>query len=114
MPFRKRDGEFYFEAGEAFSQDERLHKEYEAQFLALCPVCSAMYKEYVKDDEDAVRSLIKTLEAASIPEVPIRLDGRVTSVRFVEIHFQDLKTILRHQLSSGSQGDSLPCTDEHQ
>lgn len=114
MPFRKRDGEFYFEAVEAFSQDERLHKEYEAQFLALCPVCSAMYKEYVKDDEDAVRSLIKTLEAASIPEVPIRLDGRVTSVRFVEIHFQDLKTILRQQLSSGSQGDSLPCTEEHQ
>jgi len=41
MPFRKRDGEYYFEAVEALSRDH-FAKEHEAQFLALCPLCAAM------------------------------------------------------------------------
>jgi hypothetical protein len=44
---KKRDGEYYSEAVEALSKDY-YGKEHEAQFLALCPLCAAMYKELVK------------------------------------------------------------------
>ena len=50
MPFRKLDGQYYFESVEALSK-EHFSKEHEAQFLALCPLCAAMYKEFVKNAE---------------------------------------------------------------
>jgi hypothetical protein len=93
MPFRKRNGEYYFEAVEAFSQ-ELLGKEHEAQFLALCPLCSAMYREYVKLDNDVMQSLIASLKSAIEPELELRLGDVNTSIRFVETHFSDLVTIL--------------------
>jgi len=37
MPFKKRDGEYYFEAVEALCKTH-LPKEHEAQWLALCPL----------------------------------------------------------------------------
>ena len=43
MPFTKRDGEHYFEGVEALSRDH-FSGEHEAQFLALCPLCAAMYE----------------------------------------------------------------------
>ena len=45
MPFKKRDGEYYFESVEALSKAYFL-KEREPQFLALCLLCAAMYKEF--------------------------------------------------------------------
>jgi hypothetical protein len=47
MPFKKRNGEYNFEAVGIFSRNH-LPIEHEAQFLALCPLCSARYKEFVK------------------------------------------------------------------
>ena len=96
MPFKKRDGEYYFEAVEAFSKDY-LPKEHEVQFLALCPVCAARYKEFVKNDEDAMSELHRALKQSDELEVPLTLGEWETSIRFVETHRIDMKTILQQE-----------------
>lgn len=93
MPFRKRDGEYYFEAVEALSWDY-FKKEHEAQFLALCPLCAAMYREFVKCDERAMKDLNHALRNSEEPEVSLKLGTLDTSIRFVESHFSDIRTIL--------------------
>ena len=94
MPFRKRDGEYYFEAVEALSK-EYFSEEHQAQFLALCPLCAAKYKEFVKYDESAMQELHRALKNPNGSEVPLRLGDWKTNLRFVETHRQDLIVILR-------------------
>jgi hypothetical protein len=94
MPFRKRNGEYYFEAIEAFSRDF-LGQEHEGQFLALCPLCAAMYTELVKRNESAMEIFMEALMNAEEPEIPIHLGALETSIRFVDTHFSDIKTIIR-------------------
>ncbi|MBT9166013.1 MAG: hypothetical protein DDT25_00677 [Chloroflexi bacterium] len=96
MPFKKRDGEYYFEAVEAFSRDD-FAKEYEAQFLAMCPLCAAMYNEFVKHDKRAMESLKNALMNSEDAKVSLQLGDLDTSVRFVDIHFRDIKTIIEAQ-----------------
>lgn len=96
MPFTKRDGEHYFEAVEALSRDH-FSGEHEAQFLALCPLCAAMYKEFVKLDDGAMADLKSALMSTDDLEVPIHLGELDTSIRFVERHCHDVKTILKQQ-----------------
>lgn len=93
MPFRKRDGEYYFEAVEILSKDEFV-KEHEAQFIALCPLCAAMFKEFVKRDETAMNSLKEALMNSDSSEIKIKLGELDTSIKFVETHWIDIKTIL--------------------
>lgn len=93
MPFRKRDGEYYFETVEALSRDH-FTIEHEAQFLALCPLCAAMYNEFIKQDEDAMANMENALMISEDFEVPLRLGELDTSIRFVETHYQDIKTII--------------------
>ena len=93
MPFKKRNGEHYFEAVEALSL-EYFGKEQDAQFLALCPLCAAKYKEFVKRDEEQEAKLYHALQNAEGLEVPVKLGEWGTSVRFVERHWRDLKTVL--------------------
>ncbi len=103
MPFKKRDGEYYFEAVEALSKDYFI-KEHEAQFLALCPLCAAMYKEFVIRDEDAMKKLYRALKDSEDLEVPLKLGELETSIRFVQTHRQDMKTILHKK--SNERGTS--------
>lgn len=94
MPFKKRDGEYYFEAVEALSK-YYFTKEYEAQKLALCPLCAARYKEFVIRDEDAMKELHRVLKESDDLEVPLELGELATSIRFVQTHRQDMQTILQ-------------------
>lgn len=94
MPFKKRDGEYYFEAVEALSK-EHLSKEHEAHFLALCPLCAAKYKEFLKRDKIAIKKLYQALRSSDDIKVPLQLGEWKTSLRFTEIHRQDLILILR-------------------
>lgn len=96
MPFKKRDGEYYFETVEALSKDY-FTKEHEAQFLALCPLCAAMYKEFVKCDEDAMKELRHVLKDSDDLKVRLKLGELATSIRFVETHRQDMQTILQNR-----------------
>jgi hypothetical protein len=96
MPFRKRDGKYYFEAVETLSIDYFI-KEHEAQFLALCPLCAAMYKEFVKKEKGAMETFKNALMNSDEQEVSLQLGNLNTSVRFVESHLHDIRTIIRVQ-----------------
>jgi lipopolysaccharide biosynthesis protein len=91
MPFKKRDGNHYFEAIEAF--DEIAIERHEL-FLALCPLCAAMYKEFVKRDESNSAAFKAALLSSQNPAVPLQLGQRQRTVRFVETHIFDLRIIL--------------------
>lgn len=95
MPFKKRDGEYYFEAVE-FLSSKYFEKELEAQYIALCPLCAAMYKEFVKRDEEAMDSLKNNmLESDDCLEFSLSLGEVATSIQFVETHYSDLKAIIK-------------------
>ena len=96
MPFKKRDGEYYFETKEALSRDY-FAKEHEAQFLALCPECAARYEEFVKNDEDAMKRVYDVLKKSDDLEIALQLGDLQTSLRFVETHRQDIRTILQNE-----------------
>lgn len=93
MPFKKRDDEYYFESVEALSKGH-FNKEHEAQFLALCPLCAAMYTEFVKNAEGVMLDVKNKLADSTDLEIPLRLGELETSIRFVETHRQDMRTIL--------------------
>lgn len=95
MPFKKRDGEYYFEAVEALTKDH-FPLENEAQFLALCPLCAAMYTELLKKDEAIMAEMRIALLNMDGLEVPLRLGDKET-IQFVETHWQDMRTILRER-----------------
>ena len=96
MPFKKRNSyEDYFEAVEALGR-EHFPKEHEAQYLALCPQCTAKYKEYVKRNklENAQEKLYRALKDSDDLEVLLELSGYSICIRFTEKHWQDLKTVV--------------------
>ena len=100
MPFRKRDGEYYFESIEAFSK-KSLPREYASQLLALCPVCAAKYKHFVRDapEGEATADLRRALVDADSTEpdgleAPLKFGEERATVRFVPRHVIDLKAIL--------------------
>ncbi len=91
MPFKKRDGQYYFEAVEALST---LSKELQPLYLALCPVCAAKYKEFVKRDETASQRVSDAIVAAPAPRVPLQFGGEAATLRFVDSHFLDIRTVI--------------------
>ncbi len=93
MPFKKRDGEYYFEAVEILTS-HYFPKEHEAQLLALCPECAARYKYFVIGDISAMEALKKQLMSSNNLKVSVQLGELETSIRFVETHLLDLKTVL--------------------
>lgn len=91
MPFRKRNGEYYFEAVEFTTNASFEHLVH----LALCPVCAAKYKEFIKSDSEALADVESALAAATSPCIDLKLGEENRSLRFVQTHFSDVKTILR-------------------
>jgi hypothetical protein len=63
--------------------------------VALCPVCAAMYKEFVKNDESVMEELNHVLKNSEEPEVSLSLGELETSIQFVESHRHDIQTILQ-------------------
>lgn len=94
MPFKKLDGSYYFEAVEII---KGINLELEEKFLALCPVCAAKYKYFVKGEKEGrnqmekIRSYILENEAL---EIPVIFDEEQETIRFVEIHYNRLKKII--------------------
>jgi hypothetical protein len=99
MPFKKRDGEYYFETVEVLDRD-RVSIEHEAQFLALCPVCSAKYREFVKCDATVLAAVKRSLLDADEPEIRIAIGGQEMILRFVNRHFDRIRTILENKDNS--------------
>ncbi|MGI9255599.1 MAG: hypothetical protein ACR2PY_01545, partial [Salinispira sp.] len=93
MPFRKNDGQHYFEKKELLSKSH-LPKEHNAQYLALCPLCAAKYTEFIIPSDAAMNELKEAIISRENCEIPISLNKEEISIRFVETHYQDIKTIL--------------------
>ena len=94
MPFKKRNkDEDYFEAVEVLRKDH-FPIEHAAQYIALCPVCSAKYKEYVKKDHQTRQTLYNVLKDSDVPEISLQTNGETIHIWFVEKHWNDLKTVL--------------------
>ena len=102
MPFKKRDGSPYFEKREVLSR-AYIAREHAAQCLALCPVCSAKYKEFVTmsldrtDSMDALHEALLVLSRKSELCVPVSLGRETATLRFVEKHLRDLQVLLREE-----------------
>ncbi len=117
MPFKKTDGEYYFVAVEAltieFADDElpknHFPKEYEAQYLALCPECAARYDYFARTAQgnvELMKKLRNQLMNLDDVEVPVCLGELKTSIRFVETHLHDLKTVLHYYENPQDGGES--------
>jgi hypothetical protein len=95
MPFKKRNGQYYFERVEAFD----LPKEDEANNLALCPICAAKYNEFLRNGpreawKDLRARLLNSQQPVRQPEIQLTLGDEHTSIRFVKTHYLDLKSVL--------------------
>ena len=97
MPFKKRNGEYYFEAVEAFT-NKYFTMEHEAQFLALCPECAARYKEFVKHNDATIQAMIDQLMGSDSFKVSLQLGELDTNLRFVERHWRAIKEILKKSI----------------
>ena len=115
MPFKYRGENYYFEAVEMLKG--HFTKEYEAQFLALCLECAPKYRTFVKQVPEAMNTLKKRLmdsDNTNDFEVPLTLDGYDTSLRFVERHWLDIKTILSFYDQQSEQTVEKAESDEQQ
>ena len=96
MPFRRRDGQYYFESVQLFDD---LSGEHAAAHLALCPLCAAKYKEFVKRDSEnasVVRANISSSEQLVV-HVDLGQDMGMGSIRFVEKHLLDVRGVLEEE-----------------
>jgi hypothetical protein len=87
MPFRLADGSPYFEAPELLAD---ASSELVENDLALCPTCSAKWR-FARATTDA--ELLDRLGNAKAPEMNVSLAGEETVLRFVQEHFDDIRTI---------------------
>ena len=117
MPFKKTDDEYYFVAVEAltirFKDDElpenHFPKEYEVQYLALCPECAARYDYFARTaqgSEKLMKKLRNQLMNLDDLEVPVCLGELETSIRFVQTHLHDLKVVLHDDTNPHDALDS--------
>jgi hypothetical protein len=97
MPFRLADGTPYFEAPELI---QTVSTELPENHLALCPTCCAKW-QHANDASDA--ELREVIQGAEAPEIHVTLAGQLTRLRFVRLHFDDLRTIF----AAASQPSSL-------
>ena len=102
MPFKTRKGECYFEDVESFDDFDR---EIEQLHLALCPVCAAKYKEFIKPKNknggnELKRDKMQKFKSAILENksqiIPIQLDENKT-VYFTKKHLLAIKTLIEEQ-----------------
>ncbi len=117
MPFKKVDNEYYFVAVEAltirFKDDElpknHFSKEYEAQYLALCPECAARYNYFAREVKEGIKvmeKLRKQMINSDNLTIPVCLGELETDIRFVEAHLHDLKEVLHYYENPQDSEDS--------
>jgi hypothetical protein len=102
MPFKKRDGEYYFEEIEIANKELFFTKF--PQKLALCPTCAAKYKEYIirhsLEKQTAVLEKAKKCEPCendsgeAVYKIEIEVERQPQTIRFTQDHIDDIKTIL--------------------
>ena len=53
--------------------------------------------EFVKNNEDAMKKVYNALKNPDEPEISLQLGELTKSLRFVETHRQDIRTILQNE-----------------
>jgi hypothetical protein len=96
MPFRLADGSPYFEAPEVLA---KASAELVENHLALCPTCCAKWR-HARETQDS--ELVDALRYAPTPEIAVSLAGQSTTIRFVKVHLEDLRTIMSVTLDGSS------------
>jgi hypothetical protein len=91
MPFKKRNGQYYFEAVEMFND---LAREHHAVYLALSPVAAAKYKEFVKTDPKTMTAYRGAILGSQAKRIPLRLGDEHVHIQFTDQHIRDLRTVL--------------------
>ena len=95
MPFRMKDGQWYFEAVRFVTARKRVLT---TNAIALCPLCAALYK-YSRETKNA--TLFDDLCATPVAEgqgtvqIPVVLNGKRVKVAFTGKHAIDLQAALR-------------------
>lgn len=88
MPFNLADGSPYYEAPELLPE---ASAELVENHLALCPTCCAKWR-HVRTTSDA--DVIAALQSTRTPEITVTLAGELEVIRFVQVHLDDLRTII--------------------
>jgi len=91
MPFKRFDGNYYFEAVECVSN---VGYEFDENYLALCPVCAAKYQHVRQTKDEAIKDAIVNGNDLKISVV---LAGKDETIRFVEQHIHDLRIVLKNE-----------------
>jgi hypothetical protein len=94
MPFKLKDGSYYFETVEALP----LNREHTVNLLALCPVCAAKYLYANEMDKPQIREEIIECDG---PCLCVELAGSEEELRFVQQHYDDLKAVLLSEVEEG-------------
>ena len=105
MPFRRRDGEYYFEAVQLFDD---LTREHEAAYLALCPLCAAKFKELVKRDEKQRDDLQIRVTNGEELYFTVSLGAEPGSIRFVAKHLLDVRGLVTEEEKLQRSQDTAP------
>ncbi|MBW2664221.1 MAG: hypothetical protein JRD93_20155 [Deltaproteobacteria bacterium] len=79
MPFKTRKGEYYFEDVESFDDFDREIKELH---LALCPVCAAKYKEFIKPKDKNEKSELKRDEMQKFKSALLESNSQMIPIEF--------------------------------
>ena len=97
LPFKKKDGQYYFETTQIFN---KMKKEDKHQYLALCPNCAAEYDEWVrKDDKKAeyIRNRIaerKHINGEKSVELNFSIHNELHTLYFNGKHYLALRTVV--------------------
>ncbi len=89
LPFKKSNGQFYFEKVKFLP---KLQKLYYQNHLALCPNHAAMYK-VVNNSKDELLENFKTL-SDDASELELTLGNENMKIYFTKIHILDMKTVI--------------------
>lgn len=100
MPFKKKDGEYYFETTQIFNN---MKKNDQHQYLALCPNCAAEYKEWVRFDIEKAEELQTVIEQRDYEKgkgsviIDLYINSKARTLYFTGKHYLDLRTVLKSE-----------------
>lgn len=72
-----------------------LVKERDEFYLAMCPLCSAKYKEFVKRSKIQSKEVIQELLQTDSSSIMVELGEDTGELQFVETHIHDIAAILK-------------------
>lgn len=115
MPFNKRDGTPFFEAIEIFSN---LKKDFEKQYLALCPNCAAEYDEWVrKDKADLQKSIGNCIittkyNGEKSVDISFKIHNANKILRFGGKHFVDVRIAMCSEMGIDTSQQKQNTSDD--